>query len=88
MLCFLFQLARRVFHVAHHSGFTTGGYAWFITEDVLSRNEDVLDDYPVGLLALTLDYSYDFKVQLVCQSIASFDFKVWLFLSDNLILSP
>ena len=55
------RLARRVFHVAQQEGFTNQGYAWFVTEDVVTRNAEILADYPVGLLAVTLDYASEHK---------------------------
>ena len=48
-------LARRVFRVASANGFTQAGYAWFLTEDAVTRADAALHDYPVGLVAFKLD---------------------------------
>ena len=52
-------LARNVFRVAEVNGLTGEGYAWFVTEDVATNDKVILkEDYPIGLVAFTLDYSY------------------------------
>ncbi len=51
------ELARRVFRVA--AQFTQEGYAWFVTEDVVTLSKSILrEEYPIGLLAFALDYSF------------------------------
>ena len=54
-------LARKVFQVASENGFTNQGYAWFVTEDVLTRSDIDLVDYPIGLVAFTIDYAMNYK---------------------------
>ena len=56
------HLARKLFQVAKLNGFTERGYAWFVTEDVMSHDDLVLEDYPVGLVAIGLDYKFNHKV--------------------------
>ena len=52
-------LARRVFHVARYIGLITEGYAWFVTEDVVTKDKEILkDSYPIGLVAFALDINY------------------------------
>ena len=63
------ELARKVFHVAQLNGFAKVGYAWFVTEDVMSRDDSVLVDYPIGLLAVVTDRELDYKV-LIDQTVA------------------
>ena len=48
-------LARRVLQVATQNGLTKEGYAWFLTENAITKDEQTLTDYPVGLVALSLD---------------------------------
>ena len=55
------RLARRVFQVAQQEGFTSQGYAWFVTESAVTRNSEILADYPVGILAVTLNYTENYK---------------------------
>lgn len=54
------ELARRLFRVAKQTRLTYEGYAWFVTEDVVTSSKEILrEDYPVGLVAFMLNYSYD-----------------------------
>ena len=54
-------LARSVFRVAKENGLTGQGYAWFVTEDIVVHDTDILDTFPVGLIGVTFDHvlSYD-----------------------------
>lgn len=54
-------LARKVLSVASENGFTSKGYAWFLTEYAVTKDEEALQDYPVGLVAFFLDYQTDLR---------------------------
>ncbi len=58
------KLAQRVFQVARENGFTNETYAWFVTEDVKTSSNELLDDYPIGLLAFVTNYHVNFKLLL------------------------
>ncbi len=53
------QMARTVFQVSRQNGLMGLGYAWFVTDDTITTDTD--EDYPVGLLAVSMDYQYDAK---------------------------
>ena len=53
------EMAQLIFEVAKNNGFTDKGYAWFVTEDVVTRRDSDLKAYPVGLVAFTIDYSVE-----------------------------
>ena len=55
------ETARRVFRVARSSSIVGKGYAWIITEDVMTDDPLLLQIYPQGILAITNDYSLDYR---------------------------
>ena len=55
------QLALRVFRVAEANGFIGKGYAWFVTEDVVTHRSDLFHHYPVGLVSVRLDHQGSFS---------------------------
>lgn len=53
------EMAKVIFEVASHLDFTGKGYAWFVTDEVVTKKAEDLEAYPVGLVGFTIDYKVE-----------------------------
>lgn len=57
MHCRSKDLVRTILRIGTQSGLTGQGYAWVLTEDSMLQEQEELRDLPLGLLAVTVDYT-------------------------------